>query len=544
MSLSTYPRKPRSLAQALVLVGCLGGGACAALSTLFFVTGNTGVGRLAVASAGFALSLGLALCLFSSKRYFRRYIGVCSARELGMYRASVALAVLLQTLSEPLASLSDVPSEILRPMGMMRVFRPLFGTEFAHSSGFLMLLQALTCIALTFAAVGYRARVALPLSAFLSLICGGLIREHTHFFHTGLLSMQLLVLLACMPCAEGFALDARGRARSETRDKSRVVTYGYARYMLWLWLGIVYLCTGVSKLRAYDGFGWAAPNNVRRFLFRDFLQIDYLHIDAAEFIFRAPDAFFILLGAATLLIELLYISVLVSRRARKMFPLLALGMHAGILFLQGFTFFDCILVNLAFFLLATVGAFPARTTQQAKALPFYAPLAERFRREFPRCHVGVFALLCFLGPLQLFVWLARVEQYPITQWALYSVPTKASASEFFRVESSSFAGAPLHNVLAQCNPIYHRDSRWRDIAWRAFARPEQYAAWLRTCVHKFDRARPAPLRVREICVKRYVWDFVRFPNAPEQAVAIDTHCTPFTGPPLSIHRHSKREGAR
>jgi len=60
----------------------------------------------------------------------------------------------------------------------------------------------------------------------------------------------------------------------------------------------------------------------------------------------APDFVFVLLGLVAISGELLYPTVLFSRRARQIVPLVTMGMHVGIILLQDIVFLDLIALNL------------------------------------------------------------------------------------------------------------------------------------------------------------------------------------------------------
>lgn len=474
--------------------------------------------RLVAASFGFTLVFWCSRSALCSRSFFLRFIGVCSARELGIYRFAIASVVLLQVASEPLTALVHVPSELRRPMGAMHLFRPFLGENFLQSSHAVLALQVGTCALLVLSAAGLFTRITLPLAAIFSLICEGLLREFSHFFHTGLLSLQLLMLLVFLPCADGFSVDALRKVPLQVGRKRSFIAYGYARYVLWLWIAGVYFCTGISKLRAGAGLAWTAPNNLRRLLFRDFLHVDFMHFDAAEFILRAPDAFFVALGFFTLALELLYPSVLFSRRARLLFPVLAAGMHLGILFFQGFTFFDCLLLNLVFAALSASKPFSRSKRPTPPSTRHRESRGPNPTRHLAARGAKVLAVAVLVAPLQAFVWLGRIDYYPATQWALYSSVVETTSTEFYQIESSDALGQPLGNLFAKCNRFYHHNARWRDLVWKALkSEAETCGDWFRACISQYNLNLTSDKQAQKLSVSLHAWDFVEHANAVAQA---------------------------
>jgi len=109
-----------------------------------------------------------------------------------------------------------------------------------------------------------------------------------------------------------------------------------------------YVQAGLSKLRE-GGLLWWSAANMRAKLYGDALNPREFNWSFSLSLTTAPDILFVALGIFTVFAELSFGMVLFSRMARRIWPVLAMMMHLGILLLQRILFLDLILIQFVFF---------------------------------------------------------------------------------------------------------------------------------------------------------------------------------------------------
>lgn len=280
-------------------------------------------------------------------------IGAATPGTLGAIRMLVCVILLLSALWEDLPSTSYLPHDMRLPYGVIKILHtlPIGFDRFLESHTLLAAWQWITIAALFLGAIGLWTRWVLPVGAVGYLVLGGILREYSHFFHTGVAPLYLLMALVFMPCHHGWSLDrliaiARGRSVMDANEPRPV--YAWSRYILWVLVAIPYLLAGLSKLRE-SGWMWPAPENMKAIFFSGSLVPMHFDFELSLMMRDAPEAFFLLLGIGALSGELLYCLTLFSKLARMVCPLAMLFMHLGIFFFQNILFFDLILIQAVFF---------------------------------------------------------------------------------------------------------------------------------------------------------------------------------------------------
>ena len=359
------------------------------------------------------------------KHILDRLIPEASAQQLGGIRVVVCAVLLTNTLWEDLASTSYLPKEMRLPLGVIKVLQqlPIGFEQLLDSYAALSALKYFTAGFLVLGCLGFATRLVIPLAALGYLLVGGILREYSHGFHTNLLPLQLLIVLAFLPCGDGLSIDrqirhARGKAvASNANPRSG---YGWSVFICWTVIAMAYFAAGLSKLRT-GGWLWWHHENMQTYLFQSSLNPMHFDFRISLALREAPDFVFAALGFGGLLIELFYPLVLFSRMARIVFPALALGLHIGIFFLQNILFLDLMLLQIVFW--PWTGLF-ARLPR---------PFAFR-HREFQaeadvsalRSHPGsirkrilgtitVPAIVC----VSMFVWAMDCEFYPASAWGMF-----------------------------------------------------------------------------------------------------------------------------
>ena len=255
-----------------------------------------------------------------------------SALDLAALRVLVSLHALWILLSRDLAGISGLPAEIW--VGVARTTRWRFLIFEGHPA----LEGALTAVAvaaLLGAAAGILARPC--------CLVAGLLLYHLAPLETivltpspyvkGLtLAVPALLALAASPCADALSL-SRGRGQAEAWE------YAWPVRLVQLLVAQVYLFSGWAKLH-HMGFQWAAGDHMARWLHM-FNQRDQLVVfhTLGPWIAAQP-GLCLLIGVSTLVLELSFVSVLASRRARRVLVPLAAAWHAGILLSMNIAFLN------------------------------------------------------------------------------------------------------------------------------------------------------------------------------------------------------------
>ena len=381
--------------------------AAAAWAWLFWLAKGDPAWKTACLVAS-AVAMAFLWRALSSERFFRRMIVDTTAEQLAFIRVVVCLVALLMTSIENLPALADVPAGLglPSPPGLMSLLGSTDAYRWLVSSrAGLGALQLLIVALLLAGAFGWRTRFALPLSAAGFLLMGTILRHYTYVFHSGLVPLYLLIVLSLTPCADAWSPGALPR-RERLERKSRGV-YGWSRYACLSVIALPYLMAGMHKLCRWNALDFFDPINFQTTLLTDsFEPIFFGRIgNPALWLHRANIPWlFTLLAVFAVCAEVGYVSVLFSRRARGVLPLIMGAFHAGILLFQNILFPDLIVLQAVVFEGASRRAAPRQGPAQA-----------------PRDRWGP-GLIAVLISSALLVWSLRIERFPLTSWPLYEQP--------------------------------------------------------------------------------------------------------------------------
>jgi hypothetical protein len=262
----------------------------------------------------------------------RFWFGAGSALDLAALRVLVAVHALWILLSRDLAGISGLPAEMWVGVAGTTRWRFLIFEGHPALEG---ALTAAAALALLGAAAGIFARAC--------CLVAGLLLYHLAPLETivltpspyvkGLtLAVPALLALAASPCADALSLAGR-RGRAEPWE------YSWPVRLVQLLVAQVYLFSGWAKLH-HMGFEWAAGDHMERWLHM-FNQRDQLVVfdTLGPWIADRP-GLCLLIGVSTLVLELSFASVLVSRWARRVLVPLAAAWHLGILFSMNIAFLN------------------------------------------------------------------------------------------------------------------------------------------------------------------------------------------------------------
>lgn len=456
----------------------------------------------------------------------RRIVGAAAPGDIGAIRALVCAILLISVLWEDVASTAALPREMLRPMGVMQLFRTLPGFEWLLvSPAALHALEWATGLLLFMGMIGWKTRIVLPLGALGYLLVGGILRQYAWFYHTGLIALYLLVVLSFMPAHHGRSVDRILRLRKGRRVVPDVpsLEYGWMRYALWATMAVPYVAAGLSKIRN-GGITWWEASNFKFILFQSTLRPMEFEFDLSLLLARAPDALFALLAVAALAGEIFYGLVLFSRRARWILPALMLLMHLGILFLQNILFFDLILLQAIFFDFRPLARATRRLCEQTGISEIWSrqlqPLApsdddEALTENRAWLAPGSWRLASAVAITLSVFWIFRVEFYPFTGMQMFS-QKRTEPVVYERVlahlESGQNVRAPIERSIRAMS-----DSRYRRVLQMAFddQRESVTSAFLDAVQTRWNgSAATGTDRIVGFEVQRWEWHYLQEPAHP------------------------------
>jgi hypothetical protein len=278
-----------------------------------------------------------------------------SAEALGAIRAWIAAILLASVLWEDLASSAYLPRGMHTPdrqwlISLLHAL-PIHFDGFLASWTALQAFETATVLLLAMAMLGLFTRWTVPAGALAYLLFAALLRSYAWGYHTGVIPLYSLLLLAFTPCGDAFSLDRRLRARRglpvEPARTPRL-RYAVGRYLVWMSIAIPYTLAGLSKVRN-SSLMWWDGEHMKQMLVATVLEPMHFDFQLTYRLIQGPGWLFDALGLAALLGEITFVLVLVSVLARRVLPLVMAGMHVGILMMQNILFPDLIAIQAVFY---------------------------------------------------------------------------------------------------------------------------------------------------------------------------------------------------
>jgi len=477
------------------------------------------------------MSAGMLWKVVSRPSFATRFVGNASAFDLGAMRAIICGALAAMAYCEQIGAVSWLPFSSRYSVGIMSWLyaAPLGINWLTQHHAAMVTLKIVTVVALLLAAAGYRSRVTLALGTLLYLLLGGIVRSYLTFTHNGIIPLFLVTVLNFTPCADGFSLDRRRRIHygiSVASQDELSARYGWARFALWCTLATCYLMAGMSKLR-FGGWMWWDGVNIQSMIFKTGFKPyadSFIHVDRWSW---APTWSFSCIGIYTLVTELGMVLTPFSRRARRVWPVMAILMHLGIRLLQTIAFWDLILLQAIFIDFGAMRERFKRSDRGAGRRPLKWParleVARARREKLPeqssctsrlRLTIAVSVLLC--------TWAMHAEFYPLTSIAMYSHHYTSGVLSYYWIIQTDARGVTKPADLAALTP----ESRVFHIPlWHAFSSPserQKSLELLRFCGDQWNRTAPPDKRLTRIEIQRREWDYLHNRFDPEHGRSIES----------------------
>ncbi|HQY88439.1 MAG TPA: DUF393 domain-containing protein, partial [Tepidisphaeraceae bacterium] len=296
--------------------------------------------------------MGLLLPVATTSKWFEeKIVGRATPGTIGAMRMFVCIIAISSALKDNTLSAVKLVADGASPksMGVMDLAYRLGFDHVVADYEMLMTFKVVTIALLVIAGVGLFTRPMLILATLCYLLLGGVQRSFYWFNHTGLVPFFVLFVLCFVRCGDGFSLDRiikiwRQKPVADPNESTR--EYGWARWFVWLAICIPYIMAGLSKL-TNGTLMWWDSKNLMAIIYRNALRPDAgSHGWVLET--SIPEWFFAFAGISTILAEIGMVLCLVSRRARSIFPPIAVAMHYGILKIMLIPFYDLMLIQALF----------------------------------------------------------------------------------------------------------------------------------------------------------------------------------------------------
>lgn len=476
------------------------------------------------------LVLGVAVPAFAALRDGRagRWVPPATAEALGATRAWIAAILLGSVLWE------DLPSSAALPRGMLDVDHhwllgllhslPIGFDRFLASAPGLLAYEALTGLLLALAMLGLFTRWTVPAAALAYLLFASIFRGYAWSYHTGLVPLYALLLLAFTPCGDALSLDRlRRRRRGEAVEPARVprLRYGVGRYLVWMAVAIPYTLAGLSKLRN-TGFGWWRGEHMKQMLVATVVEPMHFDFRVTDAMLGWPTLAFDALGLAALLGEVTFVLVLASALARQVLPLVMAGMHVGILLMQNILFPDLIAIQAVYYDWTPLRDRLAAGWDRARAAAGEAATRAAAPPEpEPAARRQLLVARAFLV-LACLAWATRTEKFPLTAMQMFSRPQALEPVEYVRplvvYEDGTAEPARFERWIGAM-----ADARYRRLLRDWDRHPERIPLlreFLDACARRAAAAAPEGRRIRGFVMETRRWDFRRDPADPERGAVV------------------------
>jgi len=427
----------------------------------------------------------------AARTIFARFVGPAAPRVVGYLRILTSAVLLAVVVVEDVADTARLPRELASAHGLFALFAAVPGFErFASSEVAVSAFEGISVGTLALAMLGVRPRWTVPLGALFYFVAQSLLRQPTWAYHTGLIPLYLMTWLALAPWL-GAELGVLGVERREARDTEAA---GWVRFGWVMLLFLPYVEAGLSKL-CNAGPEWVSATNMRAILYMDSLDPMHFDFDGGLWLRDAPDPFFVALGVAGMVGEILMVLALVSRRGKRWMPAAMAGMHVGILLLQNVIFLDLIALLVGFYGMALLfdrGTGSPFDLGGGRSWPV-AP--RRGTRRAPRTLGVIVAVMAVF-------WGFAVEWFPFTAMQMYARvrPAEVEYTRVLELREEGWVRARPERVFPSL-----ADGRYRRALRRCFEDDPRCAVFARAYLAEVPE-------VEALRVEKRRW---RFEEAPD-----------------------------
>ena len=487
-----------------------------------------GVGLVALVAAGWLRSDGVKLAIsvvggglliwalakifqdvdFTSPRLLNG-----TTHQLAWIRIIVCLTALIYTVIEDLPLLASLPVGMQNTQKFSHLIHNLPGSSTFFASPYLLgAVQWTTAALLLLGLIGFRTRITMFLGGLGFFVVQAVLRHYSYLYHSGLVPVYLMLLLPWTSCGAVWSLDRRLNP-SKPQPNPQVV--GLSIFAVFAVMAAVYLMCGLSKMRD-SGWSWFDAGNIEQKLVTDALEpifLDYKWKATLSLVqHQAPPFVFIIIAAFGLVSELGYVSVLFSRKAQIILPVMAFGVHLGILVFQHILFLDLLLLQLIFLDVDRFTNFWRRRFRINLQSPAAVSHADKSRHPLSYISTGTVAAMIVIF---LLGWVWRVEYYPITSWHMYAKPEPKRPVFYLKIAATLEDGRSIDIPLANFSPVVIPNVRY--FLMNAFIvkrRNDIVDQYLEFFVQRRNRDLSFGSPITGIEIQRWRWNYIAEPNNP------------------------------
>ncbi len=257
------------------------------------------------------------------------------ATRLAILRIITGLFSLWYLLSSynMLMKLAETDTSMYEPVGLMYFFPEPFSKQV-----FFILL--LTTIALNIMYIlGWKFRIVGPLFAVVLLLFFCYRNSWSMIYHNYIALVLHVMVIGFTAAADALSLDA-----SNSKKQQNALTgwqYGWPVKLICLATAITYFISGMAKILGDLAWDWVSGNAMRSQVATDTLRKNVMGETASplfEWLYAHTWIFFVM-GAMSMIVELVAPFIIGSKKLSKAWVALALMMHWGIFFIMGIRFY-------------------------------------------------------------------------------------------------------------------------------------------------------------------------------------------------------------
>jgi len=435
--------------------------------------------------------------IISNPIFHRRFVKEAPAESLAIIRIITCFILIISAAWEDPASSALLPRYFINPLGMTKwLYKiPIGFEQFVADPFALGVFKWLTITILILGLVGWKTKYVIPLGAICYFVIGGVLRQYTHFFHTGIVPLYVITILAFTPCADAYSLDKNNKKHKVSNNS----VYGWSRYAVWSGIALTYTMAGFSKLRN-GGLMWWESSNFRNIIYSDSLNHMEFNWKVSLQLTEVPDVFISVLGLIGLLGEATFILVLFSRTARWILPFVMILMHVGIFFLQNVLFFDLIILLSIFFV---CNYFESKNKFNSELIS-----SNNIDFKFYKPPLAVSSLITIL----IFCWTYQIEYFPFTAMQMYSEKDTSRIITYHRAVAHYDNGDVTRAYPEQAIGAM-RDSRFRRFLRNCFSEDSKYCVdFFKTCGKISNSSTLENRNILKYEIQEWKWDYGKFPK--------------------------------
>ena len=468
---------------------------------------------MAISGLGALLLIGALTGIFRTLDFSTPRLVNGSPRQLAWIRIFVCLTAVILTVIEDLPAIASLPVGMQREYQFCRLLNILPGYPALLANPYLLgILQWTTAALLFLGLIGFRTRTTLFLGGLGFLLMQAILREYTYFFHSGLVLVYLSLLLPWTPCAATWSVD---RWLNPQMRQPRAQSVGFSVYACFTVVAMIYLLSGLSKIRD-SGLGWFRGDNIEQKLVRDALEPIFLDYKWKATIWlvqhHAPDFVFSIIGTAGLIAELGYFTVLFSRTAQIVLPVIMFGVHLGILLFQHILFLDLLILQFIFLDVDRCANFWCRhfSANSQVARPQVSNGKPGPALSYAPLTVTALLIVAFL-----LAWVWYTEFFPFSTWRMYANPERKKPVFYHKVVATLENGSSIVVSSRDYSPAVMPASRFflRE-AFLATGRSKIFDQFLAAYVQRRNRNLAFGAAISSIEVQRWRWNYAVEPKDP------------------------------